>query len=95
MNSDFITRKYPGLGAVLNPSHKIIQIYEDSLGNVYTMDSLVKKALLNNTEEGLTNEQIIDNYINEHFKDESTTVDKVFIGQNIKVIDEQKQYYNY
>ena len=43
LKTDFIRRKYPGLGAVLNPSYGMIQIYEDIEGNTYFHSDLVEK----------------------------------------------------
>lgn len=51
LTSDFIKRKYPGLGAVLNPSHGMIQLYEDNEGNTYFHDDLIELAT---TEEKIT-----------------------------------------
>lgn len=49
LNSEFITRYYPGIGAVLNPSHKIIQVYDipDINGGniIYTQEDMAKEAL--------------------------------------------------
>ena len=47
MNSEFITRYYSGIGVVLNPSHGMVQLYEDNKGNVYTQEDIKKKALYN------------------------------------------------
>ena len=44
MNSEFITRYYSGIAAVLNPSHGIIQLYEDANGVVYNQEDITKEA---------------------------------------------------
>jgi len=44
MNNEFIVRYYQGIGAVLNPSHRIIQIYETKNGDVLTQEELAEKA---------------------------------------------------
>lgn len=51
MNDEFITRHYSGTGAILIPSHGIIQLYDliDKNGNKYTItqDELIQEALEN------------------------------------------------
>lgn len=44
MNSEFITRYYSGISAVLNPSHNIIKVYEDKNGNITKHEDLAKNA---------------------------------------------------
>jgi hypothetical protein len=45
MNNEFIVRKYSGLAAVLNPSHNIIQVYEDINGIIYQQEDVLKEAI--------------------------------------------------
>lgn len=94
MNNEFITRYYKGLGAVLNPSHGIIQLYEDANGNIYKQSDLIKEALLNNTESSLadakigkytSNENIIGKYIANKLPDLPTTRDKIQIGDTVLI----------
>ena len=67
MNNEFIVRYYQGIGAVLNPSHGIIQLFEDSNGNVFKQEDIIKRAFnwYSNLGEdlGLSNEEIIDKYL--------------------------------
>jgi hypothetical protein len=54
MNNEFITRHYSGTGAVLIPSHGMIQLYDvpqaDGTSQIITQGDLVKQAL-NNFDE--------------------------------------------
>lgn len=62
MNSDFITRYYTGLGAVLLPSHGIIQVYdvfENDKWSIATQEDLLKRALLNSKNKYLTEDDKI------------------------------------
>ena len=49
MNNEFITRHYSGTGAILIPSHGIIQLYDlvGEDGSIYTVpqDEMIKEAL--------------------------------------------------
>jgi len=82
MNNEFITRHYSGTGAILIPSHGIIQLYDlvGEDGSIYTVpqDEMIKEALkaykpgdiqLGEGEE-LTNEKIIDNYLAKKLADD-------------------------
>jgi hypothetical protein len=42
LKTDFIKRKYPGISAVLNPSHGMLQMFEDEEGNAYFYDDLLE-----------------------------------------------------
>ena len=44
LSSDFIKRKYPGLGAVLNPSYGMLQLYETPDGKTYFHEDFLKFA---------------------------------------------------
>lgn len=44
LSSDFIKRKYPGMGAVINPSYKMMQMYRDNLGNTFFHSDLLELA---------------------------------------------------
>lgn len=84
MNNEFIVRYYNGLAMVLNPSHGIIQIYEDSTGRIYAQDDLMLEAF-NQPEylgKGLTNSEILTDYLNKKFPKERVTIDKVMPGGN-------------
>ena len=68
MNTDFISRYYPGLGAVLVPSEGMIQLYDVTLpdGTIksVTQVSLIKEALENYNEKEfieIYGEAVIDN----------------------------------
>ena len=84
MNNEFIVRYYNGLAMVLNPSHGMIQIYEDSTGRIYAQDDLMLEAF-NQPEylgKGLTNSEILTDYLNKKFPKERVTIDKVMPGGN-------------
>lgn len=85
MNNEFITRYYSGMGAVLNPSHNIIQVYEDSNGNVFTQEDIAKEAF----KVGITgtNEEIINNYINITFKNKVVLLNEIKPEDSIVVYD--------
>lgn len=105
MNNDFITRYYPGLGVVLNPSHNIIQLFEDKNGNIFTQEDIIKKAF--NWYSGLdvkvlgSNEEIIDSYINENFKNKPVTLSEINPGDSVIVngesytLDTIEKYYSF
>ena len=56
-----------------------------------TQEDLLKKALLNNVDPSLTNQEIIDNYMNDFLKNEEITKDKVELGDTIIVNGELKK----
>lgn len=70
MNNEFITRYYSGTGAVLLPSHGMIQLYDipqaDGTTRVVTQADLAKEALknYNGTEQFVDNDQLIKTYVN-------------------------------
>lgn len=61
LNTEFITRYYSGLGAVLNPSHNIIQVYHttnpDGTELMYTHEDLIKLALNNFNPSNFINKE--------------------------------------
>lgn len=89
MNNEFITRYYSGIGAVLNPSHNMIQIYEDKLGNTYSYSDLSKEALTNynGRADDKTNNEIITQHISNIFQNESVSWDKIQPGDSIIIDD--------
>lgn len=42
LNTNFIRRKFKGIGLTLNPSHGYVQVYEDINGNTYNTEDIVK-----------------------------------------------------
>lgn len=105
MNNEFITRYYTGTGAVLIPSHGIIQLYDipvrNELGEVTgykiaTQSDLAKEALASfNAAENPTvtsNEQIIEEYINKLLPPEDTTWDKIQMGDTVLIDQEFTDY---
>ena len=44
MNNELITRYYSGIAAILNPSHGIIELYEDEEGNTYSQNDIMQDA---------------------------------------------------
>ena len=95
MNNEFITRYYSGIGAILNPSHGIIQLYEDSSGNIHTQADVYKKAIKeydpNKYLPGVINNNIdiFNKHIEENFKPIDTTRGKIQLGDT--VIEDGKQ----
>lgn len=107
MNKDFITRYYPGTGAILTPSHGIITVYENSNGDVFSQSDLRDLAIkyYNNNRslyaENLTTQNIIDIYIDLMFKDEDVNagsiqlLESVNIDGEILTLDTIKKYYDF
>jgi hypothetical protein len=79
MNNEFITRYYSGTGAILIPSHGVIQLYDvpnpDGTFRIATQDDLAKEALKNYDHIAgfSTNEDIVNNYIKSLLVDQDTT----------------------
>lgn len=109
LNNQFITRHYPGLGAVLIPSHGIIQLYDIPVYNSNnqivdwrqaTQNDILKEALINNQFEG-TNEEIFNNYINAKLQDAIIHSSEAELGDNIRVfgveyiLDTPTKYYEF
>ncbi|MGV8961975.1 MAG: hypothetical protein ACOH2V_01160 [Candidatus Saccharimonadaceae bacterium] len=104
MNQDFITRYYPGTGAILTPSHKIIQLLQNAQGEVFTQGDLRVLAIneyktLNYlitendgnggvSEKRPTTEEIIDNYIDIHFPDSSVNADELQLEDSVRIMDD-------
>ena len=99
LNNNFISRYYSGTGAILIPSHGIIQLYDvpvkDKAGNIVSYrtvmhNDLVKEAL-NSGIEG-TNEEIINNYIETLLADSEISADKIEFGDTIRIkLSEEEQ----
>lgn len=101
LNSDFISRYYNGIGAILVPSHNAVKVYELD-GVVYTQEDIITKAIndFNSnppiigeeiiSPEFFSNKAIIERYIKNTFIDQITTLDNVQFG-DLVIIDE-KQY---
>lgn len=92
LNNNFISRYYSGTGAILVPSHGIVQVYDipvmDENGNIIEYrqalhNDLVKEAL-DSEIEGATNEEKIHNYIKKLLPDQPITADKVEFGDTIR-----------
>lgn len=90
MNNDFISRYYHGIGAVLNPSHNIIQVFQKN-GSAITQQDLLIEAINKYRENPYTlddriptNDEIFQEYIREQFPDEPITMDKINPGDIIK-----------
>lgn len=104
MNSEFITRYYPGIGAILNPSHNMIQIYEDKNGNIYKQEELSKEAFdwystvkndpsvveYVNSFGNNTQQNIIRAYINQKFENSEVTVSEINPG-DVVIVDETQE----
>ena len=92
MNNEFITRYYSGTGAILIPSHGIIQLYdiplEDGTYRIVTQADLAKEAIKKYIpKEGIieSNDTIIDNYINNLLQPTKVTWDKIQLGDIVIV----------
>lgn len=97
MNNEFITRYYSGTGAILIPSHGIVQLYDVPIKvegvttgyRIATQADLAKEALKPENiildESIKTNQDLINNYINNLLKDEPTTWDKIQLGDTIRL----------
>jgi len=106
LSTDFISRKYRGLGAVLNPSYGMVQLYEDALGNTYFAADLLNLATAEDypTEDiydpHIINKMTINNVISRLFPNEDITpeqiqpLDRISIngGKEI-VLNDIKEYY--
>lgn len=99
MNNEFITRYYSGTGAVLLPSHGMIQVYDipqtDGTTRVVTQADLAKEALqwyAAQNREVIPNEEIIKNYIAQLLPPQETTWDKIKLGDTILITQVVKDY---
>jgi hypothetical protein len=86
MNNEFITRYYKGIGAVLNPSHGIVQLFEDRNGNILKQEDLAKAAFADYQLNGglypvdPTNDQIIKTYLEKVYPPELVDSDTIQPG---------------
>lgn len=105
MNNEFITRYYTGTGAVLIPSHGIIQLYDIPVRNesgqvtgyrVATQSDLAKEALASfdaaKNPNVTSNDQIIEEYINRLLPPEAITWDKIQMGDTVLIDQEFTDY---
>jgi len=103
MNEKFITRYYPGIGAIINPSHNIIMVYESENGDIMLQSDIVEKALKEFTKlENIDVDTytIVQNYINNNFKSiKNYPIGKIQIGDIVldngieKPLDTFEDYY--
>lgn len=100
MNDNFIIRRYSGTGGTLSPSHKIIQVYEDENGNVFTQSDLIER-IINDGGSGNT-ESLIQDGLNKYLgKSVQKPIDAMQIGDSFKLngvtysIDGLQKYYEY
>lgn len=98
LNENFISRKYPGLGAVILPSHNIIKVYDSPVFNEngevvdyiqLTEEDIVKKAFKEKNLWG-PNKEIIENYKTFYLPSVAITYDKIEIGDVIRIQDEKE-----
>ena len=97
MNTDFISRNYPGIGAVLTPSEGIIQMYDVFVNGeliAVTHEDLSKEALRNYNEASYVrqygevpknNTEVIRNYIQQTLRDSDILLQDIEIGDIIRV----------
>lgn len=91
MNNEFITRYYSGTGAVLLPSHGIIQVYDipqaDGTFRTVTQEDITKEALKNFDKnlEAKDNDSIVNTYIETLLAPTPTTWDKIQVGDTIQI----------
>ena len=86
MNNEFITRYYKGIGAVLNPSHGMIQMFEDINGNLLKQDDMAKLAFADYTTT--THLESTDNIIFGH-----PGIGKTYAAEKMNnIIDFDSQY---
>jgi len=101
MNNDFITREYAGIGAVLNPSHGMIQMFERADGNLYSQEDIQKRAFAAHDGSVRPNDQIVQNYINNEFPNVPINIgliepgDTVRIGDKTVTLDTIEAYYKF
>jgi len=92
MNDEFITRYYRGIGAVLNPSHGIIKLFEDSNGNVIKQEDLAKAAFADyqlNTimyQPNSSNEEIIKQYLEKTYPSKPVDVSEIQPGDSYDIV---------
>ena len=93
MNNEFITRYYSGTGAVLIPSHGIVQVFEDEYGNISMQGDVIKESLLNPNNGTLSNKQLISDYINARYSSKTVDWGDIEIGDTVLVKPEVDQKY--
>jgi hypothetical protein len=92
MNDEFITRYYRGIGAVLNPSHGIIKLFEDSNGNVIKQEDLAKAAFADyqlNTimyQLNSSNEEIIKQYLEKTYPSKPVHASEIQPGDSYDIV---------
>jgi hypothetical protein len=78
LSSSFITRKYPGLGAVLHPSYNSIMLYEDKDGNtMFAEDFNMPFSNDINIPISVRRSQALEQFLPDILKSEEITIDKV------------------
>lgn len=103
MNQDFITRYYPGTGAILTPSHGIIMVYENEAGQTFTQGDIRVLAVkdyqknkyqvptidVNGATEtrNPTTQEMIDNYVTKNFRDVKINASAAQLEDTVKVVD--------
>lgn len=89
MNNEFITRYYSGTGAVLIPSHGIVQLYDlpqpDGTVKTVTQADMIKEALSTPSTGFNSNEEIIANHINTKLPHLEVDWDTIQMGDTILV----------
>jgi hypothetical protein len=92
LNTEFITRYYNGIGAVLNPSHHMYRVFEVPVYKegkwenvIYSQEDMMKEALNSYVpgEIPLTNEQIFKNYIQQKLPNQRVTVDQINLTDTV------------
>lgn len=103
MNNEFITRYYSGIGAVLAPSHGIIQLYQSPNGTIRSQEDVISRALNQNYLKNpdvagtMTNDEIIADYIQNAYAPRKVAWSDIEIGDTVllrpkKRIDLNKMY---
>ena len=92
MNNDFISRNYPGLGAILVPSEGIVKLYDVPVQTangteivVASRADLVMDALKDPDKIGNTNNEIIENYLAKLLPATTISISDVKIGDTISL----------
>ena len=88
MNNEFITRYYRGIGAVLNPSHDIVKMFEDVNGNIIKQEDLAKIAF---TDYKLNRINYKQNIVEIYDYDE---MNHGLIADDINVVTKTKKWRN-
>lgn len=95
MNNDFISRNYPGLGAVLVPSEGIVKLYDVPVKTANGVEmvaasraDLVMDALKDPNKIGDTNDEIVENYLAKLLPPTVISVSNIKIGDTISLDDQ-------